>query len=420
MTTKTPRHRSRQIIDFAEQDVVQTYYAGGTTFTKGTETTSDGVDNMDDFVVSDYHKRIAAGEIINNPCLYDSSTHVTVGDGYIDFHPNPSYHYDITGPISAYLERTGTIDLNTVATDVTEDEAGAKLRAIANIDSTPYAFGEDVLELRETVRFLRNPVAELHKLSIAFRKSYLRVRSRRGLDYLVKKDKLSRYDMKRLLDAHASVFLQYQFALSPLVRSTIDALDAYQSKPPIMPERLTSRGFFEDEDTQTVVNQSGLNNHTYNASRTERMDGKASILYTVTNPVHDWRYRLGFRVKDIPTTLWQVMPLSFMVDRFIDVSSFSKGVMNLIDPQVRILAGSYRTKWERSTNYKLTGRNVSGFTLHSSDEHIINEFRYDRSIWNPSVSDTIPNLTLGRVIDSATKIAELMALTTSNITRLLT
>jgi hypothetical protein len=142
--------------------------------------------------------------------------------------------------------------------------------------------------------------------------------------------------------------------------------------------------------------------------------GKASILYTVSNPCYDWRYRLGFRPKDFPTTVWQIMPYSFMVDRLYDVTSFSKGAINLGDPMVKILMGCYSEHNERSISFEMTGTQNPGGTIHSSDKPVYTDFSYTRSPWVPTFSDTVPSLNLKGLVEDATKITDLITLILGN------
>jgi hypothetical protein len=109
--------------------------------------------------------------------------------------------------------------------------------------------------------------------------------------------------------------------------------------------------------------------------------------------------------------MWQIFPLSFMVDRVIDISTFSKGVINLADPNVKILAASLRRKTTWIESYKLQSMWWNGYTGHAqgnTNEHTY--FEYERTPWVPSFVDTLPKVTLGYLVDDATKIADLCAL----------
>lgn len=404
---KTPRYREREVVAPMTRYVLKEFCNGSPDQNLGPHTVQFDFETMSDFVVDNFRKRINSGEIINNPCHYTRSIRTTIGSGKIENGTVCSSMNSNTGDVTHRLLELGYVP---TYPDVVleQNEARAKLVAIANIDSTPYAFGEDVLELRETARFLRNPVSALYKLGVSFRKSYLQHLKKRRI-------KIRTAGYHTLAKAHASVYLQYRFALSPLIRSSMDALEAYQSKPPRPSERYSARGIVSNDGTVTEDREESSLLFTYECTRTRTLDEKASILYTVSNPIYDWRYRLGFRLKDVPTTLWQVVPLSFMVDRLLDISSFSKGIINLADPRVTILSACYAYKSSDQLTVEVVdhdNRNYVAYVTRGS-KRIDTNFVYDRQPWTPSVSDTIPKLELGNLVDDATKIADLTALTLS-------
>jgi hypothetical protein len=279
-------------------------------------------------------------------------------------------------------------------------ESRAKQVALANIDSTPYAFGEDLLELKETIQFLKSPLGSLLNLSRSFRSAY-------------KKKKAGFRDVDKIIKAHEDVWLAYRFAFSPLVRSCTSALEAFEAVPKKRPERLTARGFSDFEHQDTEVHSDGENEFKRKLERI--VEGKASILYAVSNPVYDWKYRLGFRGKDWPTTIWQIMPYSFMVDRLFDVSSFSKGAINLADPRVKILSACYRSK----TTLDRTTRIISGHPTYclscQGNDWTKHQFQYNRQPWSPSFYDTIPGFTPEVLVKDLTNILDLVALIHKNI-----
>ncbi len=400
MSSAEPRTRSRINIALTEGYLDKVCIIGCTSQTIGPVNTAWDNEEMNDWVVSNYKRRIEAGEIINNPMDYGRDVLTTSGVGHHRYR-HPNVKYDTTGPLTGRLVEVGKANglMFDYSSKFTKDfEAEAKLKALANIDSTPFAFGEDALELKETVRFLRNPVKGLFNLSQKFRRD------------LKKRNAKSKYE---LLQAHAKLWLQYRFAVSPLIRSSIDALEAYSSETPMLPERLTSRGF-SVEEAHDEEDKEGVDQWVFRVKRDRTMVGKATILYTVSNPVYDWNYRLGFRAKDWPTTMWQVVPYSFMVDRVLDITSFCKGVINLADPRVTVLMGCYSVHDDDVRSLSCVDRNVAESTIVSSDTRTHKIHSYDRVPWVPTVSDTVPKFNSEGLTDSATKIADLTSLILGN------
>lgn len=401
------RERSRSEVNEYEQLFID-FDKGGTDQYSSPLLTYGGSESMTDHETPHFHRRMARGEIINNPCLYQKLKHYQIGSGYVTCDNGGSIKYHLIGPVTAYRSNEGAlIDYSDLEPAFPDIEAKAKLYALSRVDSTPFAFGEDVLELRETARFLRNPVSSILDLSKTFKKEVKKTfRNRR-----FKTDSIA-----NLAEAHAKVWLQYRFAFSPLIRSSMDALEAFSSKTKTLPPRLTARGFASDtHDASGTQIYSGWAYFDRTVKTSQNI--KASILYEVTNPIYDWKYKLGFRVKDWPTTIWQIMPYSFMVDRLYNISAFSKAVINLADPNVKILAASTTEKYEDIRSYSFVNHVQSGwtFTFSSTDVCFDETFKYHRKTWSPSITDAIPKATPKGLIDDATKITDLVSLIIANL-----
>jgi hypothetical protein len=414
----------------------------GSTSTYGPYITDSDEESMVDYVTPNYKRLVSQGVIINNPALYVRGTISSVGNGSGSFNnASGTYPFTVEGAISRHLHAaiggfpsTGWTEIGAIS--LVSNVERAKALALSYIDSTPYAFGEDSLELMETLRFLRNPLHSLANLGKSFQRDIrkakrIRVKGRNSDGSLNRYAKRivagTRNDInykKSLLEqtkAIADVWLTYQFAASPLVRSIDDAISAYTVKePPIRAPRRSARGKSEDEEKAqgTVVHYAGSGTYrTWELSHYKSEDIKASILYTVSNPIEDLTWRLGFRKKDWPTTVWQIMPLSFMVDRVFDVTTFSKGVMNLLDPKVEILSACVRYKRKEEYTYRLKSVSNASWPGTASGEKVTEtHFEYQRDPWTPSVRDTFPTLSVGRLVDTATKLADLAALIRARFT----
>lgn len=407
MTSET-RHRSRSLPEVSALYTV--VYTDAPIAYYGPYVTDLKEESMDDVVTFNYKELIARGAVINNPCLYACRTVTSTGTGYSNVVKDNGEGWNAYGPLTQRrlnvdnAKVTALWSANVPDLILNTSVSRAKQLAISNMDTTPYAFGEDAFEIRETLKFLRNPLSSLSNLGKTFSKH--------------KKSTLKGMRLKSIkekAEAVASVWLQYQFAASPLVRSVQDGLEAYAYKEPTKPERLVARGFSKDADHQEVSGVSYLAGgvrHYWDLGHSKSEDVHASILYEVSNPRTDMNWRLGFRAKDLPSTLWQVVPLSFMIDRLLDVSSFIEGVINLADPNVKVLAASVREKTEYTTSKQLTNQTYSGWTSSDIQGEVFSEtqFEYRRNPWIPSVSDTVPGFTPKNLVDTATKMADLTAL----------
>lgn len=417
MSTK-PRHRENEW-GYRENTASLINYSQFTDTEYGPYIIGNNTESMNDYVTANYKKLIASGAIINNPCTMYRYAMSSNDAGHVRYRSGTK-GFDTYGPTTAHYAVLDNFTQTSATIDLDGVEARCKLVALANIDSTPYAFGEDALELRETMRFVKNPLASLKGLSASFRNAYydlLRIKSsgtHKGykLYQYFRNDRkilMSKTDAALIAKAHADVWLQYRFALAPLVRSSLDAISAYAIKTPTPPERRTSDGYHDSQDTVITPDFVSSGKHFYEKDSKDVI-GHASILYQVENPVYDWKHRLGLRAKDIPTTLWQIVPYSFMVDRLLDISSFSKGLINLADPSVKILAASYSKKYTHEWEYKFTSRDLAGFSVLSPELRKFKEFSYTRAVWGPNVGDTIPRLTPKYFVDNATYVVDTVAL----------
>jgi hypothetical protein len=357
---------------------------------------------MEDVVTPGYQKLISDGAVINNACTLSRTSIETRGSGY-GSHQNVDGDggWEWSGPHTARQLALGHYPSDQIEEPSVQLPNGAAARCISNIDSTPYEFGEDVLELRETLRFLKNPVKGISRLSSAFAR-----------------DLKSLKQIKSRAKAIAQLWLEYRFAFSPLVRSAHDAVEAYLSTIPRGPERRSARAF--DYDTASsagspsvVVGGSTL---TFRGKKTLSRTERRSILYHVSNPVYDWRHKLGLRNKDLPATIWQVFPYSFMVDRMFNLTHLVKGVTKLTDPSVTVLAGSVTYLEESEHEVQLlsiVNPTLPGST--SGEIHTTRNFSYVRSPWTPQYRDTVPPVNVGGLVNSAENIADLASLILRNL-----
>jgi len=208
----------------------------------------------------------------------------------------------------------------------------------------------------------------------------------------------------------ADTWTAYRFAALPLSRSLVDAVSFAWEGVKKHPPRRTARGFNVNisESNDSVV----LDGRTFDRTCTVNERLKASILWTGENQKHDWRYELGLRNKDIPETLWQLLPLSFMVDRVSNISNSIRAVTNLLDPSLSILAGSVVRRSEVTQTIRLSKHSASGWDISIANPSTITQksFVYERSTWNPSLSDIRPGFQPAGLVEDFTKTADLLAI----------
>jgi hypothetical protein len=394
------RHRVQLIADKTDtaKRLITDQYFNVLTNQGFTVTIHNESDTMDDHVIPGYRKRINAGEIINNPCLFVKDSIKTVGTGHFKWTRTNGNIYETLGPGVTHLQiQRGVVKAN--ASDPTPSFAldeSAKLQALGNLDRTPYSFGEDIGEVGETLRFLAHPMKSIAHLASEFQET------------VSKKSKRQRF--KSRAKAIADVWATGRFAFSPLVRSVDDAIVSLNDNIH-RPKRRTARGFSSDEDiTRSDITYNGAKSSSWKQFTWKK---RAGILYEVSNPLVDWKFKYGLRFKDIPETLWQLMPLSFMVDRMVNISASLRGLESFLDPNVKILAAWLTSKESQSHTRAYTGfTHPIVQTVHASspDYYIVENFVYQRETWSPTISDFIPPVRVENLVNSSTKIADLAAI----------
>lgn len=395
-------------------------------------------EEMTDYVTPNFRKIIARGGIVNNPCSYSKKTITTTG-GTVGSHQNASAtqgwtsvgfataalkpsNIDVLWPQIAWQEPSGL-----------KSEARMKLEAIARVDSSQYSFGEDSAELKETLRFLRHPVDSLLGLTrqhqLLLRKIHRRNNyAKRYPQFDKKLSTASRMkqnwrtyngNARSIAKAYADVWSAYSFAAAPLYRSANDALEAWYTLPSKIHVlgRKTSHSRSSDtwegswSSLAHVVN--AYVTRYYSVSRRLTKSRHVSILYEVRNPIKTIHDDIGFRPKDFPVTMWQIMPLSFMIDRIYDVSSLLKATINIGDPKVKILTGSVTERTEYFSSIQLTSVAATLWPGNTVGEVVEDkQFSYKRTPWTPSISDAVPGWDASQLIADATRIADTLAIVT--------
>lgn len=378
-----------------------THCQNGAPYDQAAQLIHSDYEEMNDVVTPGFHAKIKAGEIINNSCEYVRYKSSAGGGSY--YATNGSVTYDNCGAGSVTMYCLSDLGSQTVGYPALPNvsgsaEASAKLAAIADIDSTPYAFMEDVFEARETLAFLRKPLTGLRAAS----KSWVNE---------VYPGKAPKFNiLKRQIKFESDAWLEYRFAVTPLVRSSMDALMAYHGPKKRQYERMTSRGYGKHADSSDDTEQNAF--YTFLTKVREGAEVRAGIMYELKNPCSSTMFQLGLRPKDIPETLWAVMPYSFMVDRVVNISNVVRGATNLMDSDVKIVAGWYTTKsfayksYQAIEQWKTFGYSVSV----TGDVYAREKFSYKRTPWSPGFVDLRPPIELSGLVKDLTSTADLAAL----------
>lgn len=362
-------------------------------------------ESFDDVVTPNFRERLRRGEVIFNDCFKERVVIDKTGGGSYTSWRMPNNTCVVTGTgdgsITTWFQRDGAISNLADNVDVSCDIA--KQAAISGLDRTPYSFAEDLLELKQTLGFLENgTLTRLAKLS----QDYF-VRKKVGLA-LLKARRASALDVMKFL---SNLYLEFRFGFRPLVQSAYNLMQSFSDTSRIKVDNRFSHGrepVKSYSHSDTVANLS----FTFNRSVSSNCESYATIAYRLTNPVDDWRYIYGLRNKDLLVGLWETFPLSFMVDRVLDIRGCIRGLTNLADPNVVILGACTSKKISRA-------QFISGFLQHTwpvnqqiiiPDTDSVYTESYTRVGWSPTVLDTLPSFTPKNLVKDISSCADLLTL----------
>lgn len=367
---------------------------------------------MTDSVTDGYHMRVAKGEIINNPCNMVVED-MTTSEGHVDVRftrddvqlPENYFGYKGQGFTWAFTPKQQMLEPDYLISDL---ERRSRVLALANISPANFEFGEDIGEIRETLQFLANPLGSLREIMLDFQ--WRKSRKARGIEDFPIQEQIT-----GIASASASAWNEVSFAALPLARSIYDAIRALVEKEKKLPERLSSRGFAKAESVKTQKHEGLV---ILDESLSADVEFHSTIMYQELNPVIGWRRNFGLRNRDIPKTAWQLVPLSFMVDRMWDVSNMISALINLGDPGIVTLAASTRRKETKqrfitAVDGFFEGYTPSGFPTETVS---IRTFVYDRQVWKTSVSDAIPPFDKRGLVSDVQKCIDLISIIISRST----
>jgi len=367
------------------------------------------LDYMDDVVSSNFRKRIGSGEIINHPMFKAIDTRVASGGSYRSVLSDSSeVRLAGTGSVTEWAMTRGAFQPIVIDTSVdTSPRESAMLRAIAAIDSTPYAYSEDVFELTKTLEFLRSPFSAIRRLAKDFRRSRDRKISVHGT-----------------ANAIASTWLEYRFGFMPLAITSSNLLKQFsegvtaRATSEFRRKRRTARatGSSGYQRSGTSFQNYGSSTRTFDWTYVGNHNWRVGILYEVSNPINELHELSGLRFKELPRTAWNLVPYTWLVDRFLNVSDAIQAITNLSDPNVNILAAWIRGLGSIRETYRWVGATATGQTITLSGDTVVNTYTHSaRNPWYPTVRDAVPHIALPR--NELITAADTLALVTQLFTR---
>lgn len=279
---------------------------------------------MDDVTTPNFYERIADGNIINNPM-----SKVSLKYEWNDEGPNfrkdlggVSYHGECNGHMPWIQPNVGLIPVHTgISTEQRERlKNDVATRARANAASGLSYDGMVALgELRENLSYLRNPFKTGLKLA--------KLLNRRVDRYTKGRQpwRLERAPTKSEVDYLSDLFLEFRFGAMPLVADLQKFALALLERRINSPRRTTrSWGVLQSSGVQWTE-LVGINDGAITASVDYTMDETYEVRVGFLDEVQSeisFNDKWGLNITHLPQAAWALLPLSFIVDRYFNVSNF--------------------------------------------------------------------------------------------------
>jgi len=311
---------------------------------------------MTDHVDPDFHKRRDAGEIFNNymnnlVVEYDYVSgawthqfkHSLVGKP-ADFGWRATYTDSLLSWKAPALELKSPMGELVTPEDVSVMIRVATKEALARTKRPDTQTMVSLLELRETVNLIRSPLRGL--------RDFVRQYDRR---------KKSGKSLRGLAADASGQHLEIVFGVMPFLQDIEGTLKALSRD--LKADRFTAKGkevTTTDRSVEVELPSSDLivQAISYTEEQHEEVQVEAYGLYDWVPTVADY---LGLSLREIPSSLYEAIPFSFLVDYVYDIGSFIRGVSAQLDTNY-LAEGLVVRRKQRYT------RTLTGATLHPDHE----------------------------------------------------
>lgn len=294
--------------------------------------------SITDVSTPDFDKKSSLGSVVMSPMNLSFTRRTTIlSDLNLRFHFQWGSRV-ISGPLACVwsdpITRPGWF-----ATRIADAQARTLVAAHSKVAAPNFMGQVSVVEAKKTASMIARPLASSRL--IMSKMWGAKVRSgKAGLN---------------MLESAKRAYLEYRFGLRPLLYDLGGMRDAWldRNENHLRPVRLVARSTdnlisWEGHDLvsgpRPGTTMVSMRRDYYHSAKVS-----SGVLYELTdeNEHAGMLRRTGLRWADIPSSLWELLPYSFVLDRFIDIGMWLNAVIP--KPGVRIL-GSWTSVVDRQVN----------------------------------------------------------------------
>lgn len=310
---------------------------GGTSSTITPFGWSGEYQEIQDEVHANYRAAVKSGGVVlGNLYLYKTRREGTSASCSFGSHPSWGSR-TVTGDLTGYIAALDPI--GDLASTKALMDSGSLVKAFAKMNESKVMTGELLNDFTKTVQMLRHPF----KSSIQLTKKILS-----------KKNKLlGRSRTITSAKAFSDAWLEYRYGWRPIIMDVNSIMESVANCTRSRPRNLVARASTSYQTSKSVPCSgapSCINGGiTGTATFSRKVRSSSGVIYRVEDNVdHDSALTTyGLRGRDIPATLWEVIPYSFVVDWFIGVGDWLQAITP--SPGIRVL-GNWTTTVDESIN----------------------------------------------------------------------
>lgn len=358
----------------------------------------------DDIVTPGYKQLVAAGQLINNRYTSVKRTLAGGDSGDIDVEwKSGARQANLLINGAAY--RDGCDVSSGSATPPLPNRSNitkyAQTKALSGVEAASLQTGVAIAEFRETMRMLVSPLRSLLRWHENAKKEYARDLKNYGRKALETKSKIrtDRYRMKvlranakgldketkSLLERYinrgsdaADLVLSYNLGWKPFMNDIDQLLNKIPSLE--VQERRWSRAMREQDTTDVVysTHSTAYGTNRIKAEIKTKVKIRAGVLY---QDRFEASHHFGTRLADIPETVWEAIPGSFLVDYIVNVGDY----LGALRAQAYSKNVLFYTSEEISCEQTRTWDAIISFIAHPGVDNVVGSAK----LWRPGKPEVL-------------------------------